>query len=79
MDVFYQQMSMLDIADLLVITPFTFAGQMNTEQLRKQRLFKKKYHAKRFVISTSLSIETYMNGSTLILTTLAEQQLKSKL
>lgn len=72
-------MSMHDIADLLVITPFTFAGQMNTEQLQKQKLFKKKCHAKRYVISISLSIETYMNGSTLILTTLAEQQLKSKL
>lgn len=78
LDVSFRQMYSHDIVDLLDITPFTYAELMNMEQPQKQKHFKKKFHARKSVISISLSTEIFMNGSILTLTTLAEQQLKSK-
>jgi hypothetical protein len=68
-----------DIANKEVTTPFTFAEQMNMEQLRKQKLYKKVSLLKKFATSITKFIKKFMNGLTLILIILEEPPQKNKL
>lgn len=70
---------MQDIVDSLDIMSFISVEQMNMELLLRLKRYRKKYLVRRSVINILPFIETSMNGLTLILITLEELPLRSRL
>ena len=78
LDVCYQLMYSLGIADLWVITLFTFVELMSMAQLQRPKLKKKVKPLKRFVITITKSTSKFMSFLTVTLKSLAEPQLLNK-